>query len=211
MNPIPEHARPADPRWAVEFQALARGLVIAGAKGKIIERFTDLPHRKVSELYKALRGFTPPTGPVTQGSVRQFAVPSNHISPEWIIQCAIFMACYERMGKFTAERLHRGWQLLTTFNGYLSLTDKLSQTTSVKQLDINQAYALMSFCGFMTSSAGVELQRTVCPVCSIKYPVVAGEELARQHCPVCTVSATGPSLSRTDCASDSEDTPLKPA
>jgi len=211
VNPIPEHARPADPRWAVEFQDLARGLVIAGAKGKIVERFTDFPHRKVSELYKALRGAAPPSGPVMQGTVRQFAVPSNRTSPEWIIQCAIFMACYERMGKFTAERLQRGWQLLAAFNGYLRLTEKLSQTTSVKQLDINQAYALLSYCGFMTSSPGAELQRRVCPVCSIKYPVIAGEELDRQRCPVCTVSANGPSLSRTDCASDSEDTALKPA
>src|SRR5690349_19311877 len=162
---------------------------MAGAKAKIIERFTRLPHGRVSEIYKAIRGTSPPPGPVVQGSARYFAVPTKDTSEAWSIQCAIFLACYERMGAITKTPLHRGWRLLAAFNSYLSLTDKLDDTIGVKRLDINQAYALLSFCGFMTVSTGVELQRKRCPVCAIHYPVVMTERADKQHCPVCAINA----------------------
>ena len=189
MKPIPENARCEDPRWAIAFLQLAHGLVMAGAKAKIIERFTDLPHSKVREMYKALRGTAPPAGPVMQGSARYFAVPSKNTSEASRIQCAIFLACYERMGQITTTPMQRGWRLLAAFNAYLCLTEKLNQTASVKRLDINQAYALLTHCGFMTRANGVELQRKECPVCSIIYPVVANEELDSQGCPVCAIHA----------------------
>ena len=189
MKPIPEDARPGDPRWAIEFLNLAHGLVIAGAKAKIIERFTDLPHSRVREMYKVLRGTAPPAGPVMQGSARYFAVPSKNTSEAARIQCAIFLACYERMGKVTTTPVQRGWRLLAAFNSYLSLTEKLNQAIPVKRLDINQAYALLTYCGFMTMPSGAELQRKECPTCLIHYPVAANERLDSQGCPVCAIHA----------------------
>jgi hypothetical protein len=162
---------------------------MAGAKGKIIERFTHLSHRKVRKIYRALRRTAPPSGPVMQGSARYFARPSKRTPTEWSIQCAIFLACYERMSKITTMPVQRGWLLLTAFNSYLSLTEKLHETTSVKRLDINQAYALLSYCGFMMMSSGAKLQRRLCPNCSINYPVVADEAPDTQACPVCTINA----------------------
>lgn len=189
MTPLPEQARPRDPRWAIAFLDLAHGLVIAGAKAKIIERFTYLPHGRVSEIYRALRGTAPPSGPVVQGSARYFAVPSKDTSAAWSIQCAIFLACYARMGTITTMSVQRGWRLLAAFNSYLSITEKLNQTSSIKRLDINQAYALLTYCGFMAVNSPVELQRKQCPNCSITYPVVATERLNKQGCPVCAINA----------------------
>ena len=189
MTPLPEQAKPRDARWGLAFLDLAHGLVMAGAKAKIVERFTYLPHGRVSEIYKAIRGTAPPSGPVVQGSARYFAVPSKDTSEAWSIQCAIFLACYERMGTITTTPVHRGWRLLAAFNSYISLTEKLNQTISIKRLDINQAYALLTYCGFMTLHSGVELQRRQCPICSINYPVVASERLDKQGCPVCAINA----------------------
>jgi len=186
---LPEDARLADPRWECAFLQLAHGLVIAGAKAKIIERFTDLPHERVSKLYRALRGTTPPSGPVMQGSARYFAVPSKDTSEAWSIQCAIFLACFERMSKITTVPLQRGWRLLAAFNAYLTVTQRLSDTIPIKRLDINQAYALLTYCGFMALAGNAELQRRQCPVCFIKYPIVATEKLTTQRCPVCAINA----------------------
>ena len=206
MTPILENARPGDPRWAIAFLDLAHGLVMAGAKGKLIERFTDLSHRRVTDIYRALRGMAPPSGPVMQGSVRYFTAPSKRTSTAWSIQCAIFLACYERMGKVTTMPAHRGWLLLAAFNSYLSITAKLHETTSVKRLDINQAYALLSYCGFMTMACGAELQLRLCPNCSINYPVVAKEALDSQACPVCTINANSRRLSNMGCPLDASTT-----
>ena len=84
--------------------------------------------------------------------------------------------CYERMGTITTTPLHRGWRLLAAF-------------IFIKRLDINQAYALLTYCGFMTLQSGVELQLRQCPICSINYPVVASERLDKQGCPVCAINA----------------------
>lgn len=189
MKPIPEDASPGDPRWEIAFLDLAHGLVMAGAKGKIISRFTDLPLSKIRKMYKALRSTDPPSGPVMQGSARFFAIPSKHTSAAWSIQCAIFLACYERVGVITETPVQRGWRLLAAFSVYLSVTEKLYQTVSIKRLDINQAYALLTHCGFMARPGGVELQRKQCPVCLISYLVVATEQLNAQRCPVCTMNA----------------------
>ena len=196
MTPLPEEAGPRDARWGLAFLDLAHGLVMAGAKAKIIERFTYLPHGRVSEIYKAIRGTAPPSGPVVQASARYFAVPSKETSEAWNIQSAIFLACYERMGTITTTPVHRGWRLLAAFNSYLSLTEKLDATIGVKRLDINQAYALLSFCGFMSVSTGVELQRKRCRACGIHYPVVTTERADKQHCPVCAINANCLRLSR---------------
>lgn len=189
MTPIPEDAKPGDPRWECAYLVLAQGLIMAGAKARIIERFTDISHRKVKGLYRALRGIAPPSGPVTQGSARYFAVPGKTTSEAWSVQCAIFLECFERTGNVSAVPLHRGWRLLAAFRTYLSITERLNEAVSIKRLDINQAYALLTYCGFMTQSGIAELQRRQCPVCLIRYPVVASEKLTTQHCPVCAINA----------------------
>ena len=189
MKSIPENARPGDPRWTIAFLELAQGLVMAGAKAKIIERFTDLTHGRVKELYKVLRGIDPPAGPVVQGSARYFALPSKYTSQASRIHCAIFLACFDHMGKITATPVHRGWRLLAAYRAYWNLTEELTRVTSVKQLDINQAYALLAYCGFMALPNGAELRRMRCPVCSLYYPVVAGEPIDKQGCPVCAINA----------------------
>lgn len=195
MLPIPESARPGDPRWAVAFLDLAHGLVIAGTKAKIIERFTDFPHSRIKEMYKSLCGRAPPAGPIMQGSARHFAMPGKNTTEASRIQCAIFLACFEHMGKITKISVQRGWRLLAAFNSYLSLTEKLNEATSIKRLDINQAYALLTYCGFMTLPNDTELQRRQCPMCSIHYPVVATEKLDIQGCPVCAINANDARLS----------------
>jgi len=136
MKPIPEDARPDDPLWAIEFLHLARDLVIAGAKARIIERFTGLSHGRVSELYKALRGIAPPAGPVMQGSARFFALPSKNTSEASRIQCAIFLACYARMGQVLPAPVQLGWRLLAAFYVYLNLTEALDHAAAIKRLDI---------------------------------------------------------------------------
>ena len=189
MQPIPENARPDDPLWAVAFLDLAHGLVMAGAKAKIIERLTALPHSRVADTYVALRGTAPPAGPVMQGSARYFAMTGKRTSQASRIQCAIFLACFEHFGKITTTPVHRGWRLLAAFNTYLSLTDTPHLTNPIKRLDINQVYAILTHCAFLTSSAHAELQRRQCPVCSLNYPVVVSENLDIQGCPVCAIDA----------------------
>jgi hypothetical protein len=207
--PIPENARPGDPRWDIAFLDLAHGLIMAGAKAKIIERYTDLSHARVTEKYRALRGMDPPAGPVMQGSARYFAGPSKNTSEAFRIQCLIFLACFERMGKISATPVHRGWLLLAAFNAYLSLTEKLNQPTPIQRLDVNQAYALLTYCAFMTLPDGAELKRTQCPVCSIYYPVVATDDLEGQGCPVCAINANSQRLSHPDATLGDEEPPLE--
>jgi len=189
MTPITDGASAGDPRWSVPYLRLAEGLVLAGAKAKLIERFTELPHRRVSVLYQVFRGTAPPAGPIVQGSARHFAVPGKHTSESLRIQCAIFLACYERMGKIAETPLQRGWQLLAAFNAYLALTDKLHATTSAKRLDINQAYALLTYAGFLAVRAEAELQPQRCPDCRVAYPVAVHEPRGKQNCPVCAINA----------------------
>ena len=196
MNPIPEGASPVDPRWEIAFLDLAHGFVLAGAKAKIISRFTELPLWRIRRMYRALRGTDPPPGPVMQGNARLFAIPSKRTSAEWSIQCAIFLACYERLGELTETPVQRGWRLLGAFTVYLSLTEKLHRTASVKRLDINRAYALLTHCGFMAQTGNVELQRKECRRCLISYPVVASEPLNKQGCPVCAMNANCLRLSK---------------
>jgi len=100
------------------------------------------------------------------------------------------------MGTITPTPVHRGWRLLAAFNSYISLTERLSSTIPIKRLDINQAYALLTYCGFMTLHIDVELRRKECPNCSLSYPVAAREHLDKQGCPVCAINANCQRLSR---------------
>ena len=98
MIAIPEDADPNDPRWEVAYLQLAHELVMAGTRAKIIARFTDLPTKKIQRLYRALRGMDPPAGPIMQGNARFFAIPGKLTSEAWSVLCAVFLACFERMG-----------------------------------------------------------------------------------------------------------------
>ena len=188
MKPIPEYATLADPLWELAVKGLAHGLVMEGAKGKIIERFTGLSHRKVRDLYRGLRGETPPAGPLVQGSPRYFAVPTRYTAAGWNIQATILLECYERLGRITTVRVKRGWRLLVAHRAYIGLTEKLAQDVQpMKRLDINQAYALLTYCGFLTAHARADLQRRTCSQCSMLYLVVAGAGPKSQRCPVCTM------------------------
>jgi hypothetical protein len=195
MNPIGHDAQPSDPRWQREFLELAHGLVMAGAKTKLIARFTGLSIRKIRSLYLMLRSTAAPSGPIAQGQARFFAMRSTRTSSAWSIQCAIFLACYEHIETIAERPLHRGWRLLAAFNCYLSLTEALKQTTAVKRLDINQGYALLTHCGFLEEPTA-ELQRRQCPTCLIRYPVVTTLSLKTQQCPVCSMNANSRRLAR---------------
>ncbi len=93
-------------------------------------------------------------------------------------------------------RVNRGWQLLAAFTVYLGLTEKLHQATAIKRLDINQAYALLTHCGFLAQPGAVDLQRKECPVCLIRYPVAVNEQIDTQGCPVCAMNANSRRLSQ---------------
>jgi hypothetical protein len=188
VTPIPESAKPDDPKWAVSYLELVTGLVAAGARAKVIARLTGVSLPKISQLYRALRGTVPPPGPVMQGHARFFARPSKYTSEAWSVQSAIVLACYDRMGKVLEEPVQRGWQFLAAFHAYLTLTEKLHHTDSIKRLDINQAYALLTHSGFLSQTGAAELQRRECTTCLISYPVVTSEDLSPQTCPVCAIN-----------------------
>ena len=196
MRPIPEHVSAGDPFWEIAFLDLAHGLVMAGAKAKIISRFTDFPLSRIRKIYLALRGTDPPPGPAMSGNVRNFVMRRKRVTAAWSIQCAIFLGCYERVGKITDTPVHRGWQLLAAFSVYLSLTEKLHQTNSIKRLDINQGYALLSLCGFMAQQGRAEMRLKECRSCLIRYPVATIETTQKQRCPVCAMNANVARLSR---------------
>jgi hypothetical protein len=195
MKPIDHDANPRDPRWELEFLRLAHGLVMLGAKTRLIARLTTLPLSKIRKLYKALRSTRAPSGPVFRAQARYFAIPSAQTSASWSVQCAIFLACYEDIGEITEINLHRGWRLLAAFKTYLALTTDKGKTAGTKRLDINQAYALLTHCGFLEAH-GAELQRTQCPKCLINYLVVTTELLETQHCPVCAINTNARRLVR---------------
>ena len=187
VTPLPEDASPDDLRWAVAFQELAHGLVMAGAKAKLIERFTHMSHRQVGELYMALRGIPPPAGPTMPTNPRYFALRGRDTSDARIIQCAIFLTYYEHMSRITSVPLHRGWLLLASFKSYLSLTAYPGASSATKRLDINQAYGLLTFSGFLNPNANPALLRRQCPTCLIKYPVLAKPQGSPQSCPLCAM------------------------
>jgi Flagellar transcriptional activator (FlhC) len=195
MRPIPEEVRPDDPCWEVAFLELAHGLIKAGARSKIVTRFTDLPASRVRRMYRALLGVPAPSGPILQATARSFAMVGKHTSAAWSVQVATFLACYERLGTISQPTTHRGWRMLHAFNAYLSVTDPLHAAQGVKRLDINQAYALLVHCGFLNESRNAELQRRQCPICRIRYPVVTSEPLRTQRCPVCAINANALRLS----------------
>jgi hypothetical protein len=188
VTPIPE-ARPGDPRWEVAYLELANGLIMAGARAKLIERYTFLSHRRVSAMYRALRGISPPAGPTLQGKASYFTAANPESSAAWSIQCALFLACYERMGTISTIPLQRGWRLLAAFNTYLNLTDSPNSSGPVKRLNINQAYALLTYCGFLSAHSDAEVRRRRCPACSMNYPILANRKAESQRCPICAINA----------------------
>jgi hypothetical protein len=189
VTPIPEDARPGDPRWEVAYLELANGLVMAGARAKLIERYTFLSHRRVSTLYQVLRGMSPPGGPTLQGKASSFTRFNLESSAAWSIQCALFLACYDRMATISAIPLQRGWRLLAAFNTYLTFSETPKPGAASKRLDINQAYTLLTYCGFLSPHSDAEIQRRQCPTCSMNYPILASKSPQSQGCPLCATNA----------------------
>lgn len=167
---------------------LANHLVMAGTRAKVIVHLTGLPLSKVSQLYRALLGTPPPPGPIAQGHASFFSKASKYTSESWSVQSALLLGCYHRMGQALEVPVHRGWQFLAVFNTYLSLTDKLHHTESVKRLDINQAYSLLVHSGFLAHACGAELQLRQCPACTVNYPILMSEDIKTQGCPVCAIN-----------------------
>ena len=188
MNIIPRSATPTDPKWEFEFFGLARGLVMAGAKAKLIAHLTQLSQRRIRSLYRVLKGTHAPAGPVLQANARFFAMPSASTSSSWSIQCAIFLACYERVGAMAELPLNRGWQLLSSFNAYTRITEDLHRAIALTRLDINQAYGLLTHCRFLEDPKA-ELQRRACPNCLMNYLIVTTVALRAQPCPVCAMNS----------------------
>jgi len=148
-----------------------------------------LSHSRVSSLYRALRGISPPGGPTLQGKASSFTSSSPQWSEAWRIQCALFLACYERMATISPIPLQRGWRLLAAFNTYLSFSETPPPPAPGKRLDINQAYTLLTYSGFLSPHSDPEIQRTQCPTCSMNYPILASKTPQSQGCPLCAINA----------------------
>jgi hypothetical protein len=119
MKVLPITALPDNPLWEVEFAALNHGLVMAGAKVKLIYKLTGISQRRAKLLYRTLRSSAPPLGAVARGDPKFFALANSQTSTAWSIQSAIFVGCYERIRSMTETKLHRGWHLLTAHRCYL--------------------------------------------------------------------------------------------
>lgn len=194
MKVLPITALPDNPLWEVEFAALNHGLVMAGAKVKLISKLTGISQRRAKLLYRTLRRMVPPSGPVGRGDPRFFAMASSKTSTAWSIQSAIFLGCFERIGAITETKLHRGWHLLVAHRCYLQLTEPLRQATAVARLDINQAWSLLTHCRFLEDPRA-ELQRHPCPDCMVNYVVLPRKPLRDQPCPICSINSNSERLS----------------
>lgn len=194
MKVLPITALPDNPLWEVEFAALNHGLVMAGAKVKLINKLTGISQRRAKLLYQALRSSAPPLGAVGRGDPKFFALANSQTSTAWSIQSAIFLACFERFGAITETKLHRGWHLLMAHRCYLQLTEPLRQSTAVARLDINQAWSLLTHCRFLEDPRA-ELQRHVCPECLVNYLVIRRKPLRDQPCPICSINSNSERLS----------------
>jgi hypothetical protein len=132
----------------------------------------------------------------------------GRISAAWSIQGAIFIACYERTGEIAEAPLHRGWRLLAAFKTYLNLTQPLHESTGTKRLDINQAYALLTHCGFL-ETRNAELALRQCGVCFIRSLALTNERPGTQRCPVCAMNANARRLARQTSAPRRRSTPSR--
>lgn len=196
MIPIPETARLGDPVWGVAYLELAHELVRAGAKAKLIARYTGLPLSQIRGIYRALRGRNPPSGALPQGNPRFFTQADHkHTAESWSVQTAVFLACYERVAKITATPAQRGWQLLAAFSTYLAVTQALHEQQGTKRLDLNQAYALLTHSGFLSHPRQAAIRRRKCPACLIRYAIVTNLPPRQQACPICAIHSNALRLS----------------
>lgn len=118
---------------------------------------------------------------------RYFAQRGPYTPDTRIIQCAIFLTYYEHMSRISPLPLHRGWLLLNAHNSYVRLTTSTPGPPPAHQLDINQAYGLLTFSGFLSDHARAALHRKQCSACLIKYPVLAEASARQQPCPLCAM------------------------
>ena len=178
-SPIPAHATIDDPLWTARLQDLANQMVFFGAKGKLIQWATGLSAKQVTERYQKLCGTKPPLGRNGQADQRSFALPSQHKSRKWNIQCAIFASVYEKLRDSMTEPPHRGWLLHTSYHIYV----QLSNCDPVDLVPFNNAYDIVNH----TQCKQPPLRLHPCPKCGIGYLVLTNAELDNQECPVCAV------------------------
>lgn len=187
VKPIPDDATIGDPIWHSQILELANALVREGAKARLVERFTGLPHKKVANLYQIILNQSPVSGPITQGTAGFFATPKTY-GASWNLQSAIFLSCYLRLEKLIGMVPNRGWLLLKAFQAYKAMTQPLLDTTGIKRLDINQAYSLLALTGFGRMRGREDIQQAHCMDCGVNFLVVAQEELDTQRCPICAMN-----------------------
>lgn len=186
MTRIPMGADPADPRWEPAYLDLAHGLVMASAKPKLVVHLTQMPLRRVRELYQALLGKHAPAGPIASASPAFFVLPGSRTSTNWGIQSAAYLSCYDDIAEMSTIPLHRGWRMLEAYRFYLWSTQASMAQRRFKRLDINQAYALLMHCRFLESK-DADIQRRRCPRCLLEFLVLKRETSIRQTCPVCGI------------------------
>ena len=190
-SPIPKTATVDDPLWTARFHDLANALILCGAKGKIVSWATGLTQKQVSERYMKLCGQFPPLGRNGQAEPKNFARPSKKCGYGWILQCAIFAGCYDRLKECMIEPVHKPWLLYTAYDAYRRLT-QLDQARS-EHIPINAAYDIVTH----TQCQCPTLKLHPCPECGIRYLVLTSAEMDNQNCPICAIQKNCDHLIRT--------------
>lgn len=193
MRPIPEQLPGNDPTWRADLLVLARGLIVYGAKPKIVRRYTGVTKKDTRDLYLLLHGTPASCGPATQGKATFFTTARNgsHGSAtSWNIQGSIFLRCYLDIAKLSSQPMNKGWLLLQAFEEYKRQTEKLAQSANIKRLDINQAFALLVLAGGTSVAEYADIGLIHCKHCDREYLVNKTRELATQPCPFETMQKT---------------------
>jgi hypothetical protein len=192
---IPESASLDDPRWSSALRTLAEDMILAGAKPKIIERYTGIRHATVTGLYRILTNRTAPSGPVAQGrglgyvNVRRFSYPQ-------VIQNAIFANCYLRLKRLVGEPANLGWLLVHSYRTYVELIGQSEFAENGPSLDINSAFSMVTYIGLDCDRAYGALGLATCGTCNVAYLILTAAETEQQTCPVCAYNGNLQRLQR---------------
>ncbi len=170
-TPIPLGATVDDPLWTARFYDLANALILCGTKAKIVARATGLSQKQVSERYLRLTGNTPPLGRSGQADPKIYSRPSKSHGNGWVLQCAVFCGCYERLKESMTDSVDKAWLLYAAYDTYIRLTEKSVVDNPVRgaeQISINVAYDLVAHTQCLHPS--LVLHR--CKECGIRYLVL---------------------------------------
>lgn len=185
---IPASADFNDPEWLGSRLELAKHLVCAGAKAKIVESLTGVTHVFVTKMYRQIHNCNPPAGVVMTGTPELFAGQSKNGTASLAVSTAIFLNCYQQIGVLTRWGADRGWHLMAAFESY---QDQIrSVPASYRRLDINLAWSSLGWAGFARVSANAKIRLHRCPACLMHYPIVAALLPDAQECPLCAINAS---------------------